>query len=359
MLFSNTKKLEQAERENEEKNKEIERLREQLQALDKENRRLTGEIDAVGVLQQEQSALGENWLKSVDSISSVREHLAETGNQLMNDNESFAASKPLFDQILTLLETTAQSMSQISDKTASVAESVNNLKTVAEGINGFVALIQGISEQTNLLALNAAIEAARAGEQGRGFAVVADEVRSLAQRSAEATNEIAALIDKINQEMDSVVAGVSHVGEKSQDVNENTQTIQTTSEQIVQTSKQMCSVIEKAAENEVMQTVKMDHIVWKLEVYKVVFEQSEKSVGEFVNHTDCRLGKWYYEGDGAKKYGSLSSFKALEGPHVAVHKHGIEALTAVKDNDTSKAMSSLARMEEASVKVVDLLDSLS
>ncbi|NOH99298.1 methyl-accepting chemotaxis protein [Vibrio sp. 99-70-13A1] len=107
-----------------------------------------------------------------------------------------------------VVRTTVQNISELSSTLANSQTSINSLNGHVDKIGGAVNIIQEIAEQTNLLALNAAIEAARAGEQGRGFAVVADEVRALASRTHQSTEEITKVVSAIQSQMSTVVGDI-------------------------------------------------------------------------------------------------------------------------------------------------------
>ncbi|ABV38309.1 methyl-accepting chemotaxis sensory transducer [Shewanella sediminis HAW-EB3] len=119
-----------------------------------------------------------------------------------------------------IVQQSVSSMSQLSKQIEQTSEVITHLASESQNIGSVLDVIKGIAEQTNLLALNAAIEAARAGEQGRGFAVVADEVRTLAQRTQESTQEIESMIDGLQKGVQEAVGAMKVGTEQVYDANE-------------------------------------------------------------------------------------------------------------------------------------------
>lgn len=313
------------------------------------------ELQSSYALQQleDQQRMYRQWIHGAQTIDNIRHAVASSSGKLSDQHVALSESVSSFDQIHVLLSHIAGSLAHIDERTQEACGAVESLSSHGEDIVGFVSQIKTISDQTNLLALNAAIEAARAGEQGRGFAVVADEVRALAQKSAEASSEITSLVSSITGQTQAVSGQIHDMGKTTQNLSEQTSSVKTIISDITDVSKNMFRVIQGSTHTSFLQTVKLDHVVWKAEVYRYIWGMSEKEdIEDFKDHTQCRLGQWYYQGDG-KQYSSLNAFKKVEKPHERVHVEGVAALRAFQEKDEMNTIKHLENMEQASDDVID------
>jgi methyl-accepting chemotaxis protein len=186
------------------------------------------------------------------AIKQVESGAKDSAERAQTDVEAASQSS-------ALIETTFKGIASVRDKVALSAEKVNAMGQRSAQIGAIVETIQDIASQTNLLALNAAIEAARAGEHGKGFAVVADEVRKLAERSAAATREIGALVREIQKAVEEAVQtmqeGAAEVEKNVQQggyastalaqIMEGIKSVQVKSEESLQAARHMAELAEQ------------------------------------------------------------------------------------------------------------------
>lgn len=303
------------------------------------------------------SPLETMYLDAMSPFDTMRESLSSSLLSLNQEKENLADFSELAQQSNVAMQTLETEIKTIQDGARESNDSVTELKVLASNITQFVGIISGISEQTNLLALNAAIEAARAGEQGRGFAVVADEVRSLAQKAGDASSEIAQLVESIERNtsvadghINLVVSGCNKLVESTDETFKGVKTVFNTAlgtQDTIKTQSIHC----------MLHTAKMDHMVWKANVHRHFVEQSNISSHEFTDHTQCRLGQWY-EGEGRSLFANNHSFKQLEEVHANFHQHGLDAISSKKEGELDQGIDNLAKMENSSRRVIDLLTQL-
>lgn len=154
----------------------------------------------------------ESTSASAANIEELTVSISEVSHIAQSTEGNSAKVAEISERGVALVTDAANEISAVRDTVAASSEQIRLLQQRSQEIGGIAGVIKEIADQTNLLALNAAIEAARAGEQGRGFAVVADEVRKLAERTGAATTDIARMIDAIQDETIQAVAGMDRAG---------------------------------------------------------------------------------------------------------------------------------------------------
>lgn len=301
-----------------------------------------------------------------------------------------------------IVEDTIDSIQSLSHEIDDAQVIINALEKQSHEIQGIVSVIQSIAEQTNLLALNAAIEAARAGEAGRGFAVVADEVRNLAQKTHEETNGIESIIQQLKASTETAVnamkvsndkatQGVDYVnqtGESLRLIADSVKQITDINTEIAKSTVSQVGIFENLSTN--MKTnvkqftmmlsdsveytgrastqlnastadlqknidvftidanpqlqlykAKSQITAWKNRIIGYINGYIELDKSDTCNYKDCDFAQWYYSNDTAY-LNDLEEFKAIEKPHIEQHEKLEQLLKLVSGSADEQEIDNLA-----------------
>ncbi|EKO3432552.1 methyl-accepting chemotaxis protein [Vibrio fluvialis] len=186
----------------------------------------------------------------------------------------------------SVVESTLKNIDQLSTTLQSSQQSIASLNDHVEKIGGAVTIIQSIAEQTNLLALNAAIEAARAGEQGRGFAVVADEVRSLATRTHQSTEEITKVVSAIQAQMSLVISDIDQCNSQGQETLHASHQLDESLRQIISDMSTIQANSERIASAIEEQGIVMSQVSGSIAELNTISENNMHSAQEVLSEVD-------------------------------------------------------------------------
>jgi len=367
-------------------------------------------------------------INSIDKETNALDDMVKNSDNLNSSLEMVASiAQKVSEAVSETHETSASGMKDIMnsvdfvkcsfDEVKKIENEINMVKEKTYAINEVVTLVESIANQTNLLALNAAIEAARAGENGKGFSVVASEVRKLSENTKEAVVEIRKNVIELQRNIDLSASkisttslqldnGIKLVDDALESINKTDSSIKSVDESITQVAanvqqqtsevQEFTAAIEDISneaellsenckltgqeiyklsrsidyiratlanrkselnDSDKFRIFKTDHEFWRWRVYNVLLGYEHNELENLGNHKSCRFGRWYY-GEESYKYKNKDLFKNLEKVHSDFHRYSVEVLSDYRSGNIKVAEEKVIKVDESLKEIEEILDKL-